>query len=126
MSDKPVLDPPPERHALKEEGAVSFASWLIREQITRHTRRFPGSGRPLARGHEGDFSRDRAVSVGVAGQGAFDSPTAADMAAVIARNGTNKAEQEDLGRMLRELETLSDEDAQRLIQNETKPTATKV
>jgi acyl-coenzyme A synthetase/AMP-(fatty) acid ligase/acyl carrier protein len=55
----------------------------------------------------------------------FDSPTVADMAAVITRNQANQAEQGDLARMLKELEALSDEDARRLIQNETKLTTTK-
>jgi hypothetical protein len=55
----------------------------------------------------------------------FDSPTVADMAAVITRNQANQAEQGDLARMLIELEALSDEDARRLIQNETKLTTTK-
>jgi hypothetical protein len=52
----------------------------------------------------------------------FDSPTVADMAAVITRNQTNRARQEDLARMLRELEALSDEDARRLLESEKKPT----
>jgi hypothetical protein len=52
----------------------------------------------------------------------FESPTVADMAAVITRNQTNRAGQEDLARMLRELEALSDEDARRLLESEKNPT----
>ncbi|MGH7835364.1 MAG: non-ribosomal peptide synthetase [Candidatus Binatia bacterium] len=51
----------------------------------------------------------------------FDSPTVSHMAAVITHNQTKKAQPENLARMLRELEELSDEDARRLLESEKKP-----
>jgi len=45
----------------------------------------------------------------------FESPTVADMAAIIAQNQRNNAAPEDLDRMLSELESLSDEQAQKLL-----------
>jgi len=48
----------------------------------------------------------------------FDSPTVADMAMIITQNETKKAGQEELARMLTELEALSDEEAQRLLTQE--------
>ena len=48
----------------------------------------------------------------------FDSPTVADMTMIITQNETKKAGQEELARMLTELEALSDEEAQRLLADE--------
>jgi amino acid adenylation domain-containing protein len=45
----------------------------------------------------------------------FDSPTVADMAVVITQNQANRASPEDLARLLSEVETLSEEEAQRLL-----------
>jgi phage FluMu protein gp41 len=45
----------------------------------------------------------------------FDSPTVADMAVVITQNRVKKASQEDLARLLSEVEALSDEEAQKLL-----------
>jgi acyl carrier protein len=55
----------------------------------------------------------------------FDSPTIADMAAVITRNQTGQTVQRDLAGMLKELEGLPEEDAQRLIESEPTRTTTK-
>ncbi|MFQ5683991.1 MAG: amino acid adenylation domain-containing protein, partial [Candidatus Binatia bacterium] len=51
----------------------------------------------------------------------FDSPTVADMAVVITRNMRKKAGDEELARMLTEVESLSDEEAKRLLARETEP-----
>jgi len=48
-------------------------------------------------------------------QSLFQSPTVAEMAAVITQNQAKKAGGQDLNRILSELEALSDEDAQRLL-----------
>ena len=48
----------------------------------------------------------------------FDSPAVADMAVVITQNQAQKAEPQDLDRMLAELEQLSDEEAQRRLADE--------
>jgi len=48
----------------------------------------------------------------------WESPTISDMAVVIVQNQAKEAEEEDLNRMLAELETLSDEQAQRLLSDE--------
>ena len=48
----------------------------------------------------------------------FESPTVADMAVAITQNRAKKAEQEDLDRMLAELEALSEEQARRLLTDE--------
>jgi hypothetical protein len=45
----------------------------------------------------------------------FDSPTVADMAVVITQNRAKKASQEDLARLLNEVEALSEEEAQSLL-----------
>ncbi|MCZ6623342.1 MAG: non-ribosomal peptide synthetase [Deltaproteobacteria bacterium] len=50
----------------------------------------------------------------------FESPTVADMAMIIIQNETKKIGQKDLARMLNELEALSDEEAQRLLADESK------
>jgi amino acid adenylation domain-containing protein len=50
----------------------------------------------------------------------FEAPTVADMAEVITQNGAKKAKQEDLTRILAELEALSDEEAQHLLKQETR------
>jgi acyl carrier protein len=50
----------------------------------------------------------------------FESPTVADMTVVITENMAKKAGDEDLTRMLTELESLSDEEAQRLLSNQSK------
>jgi acyl carrier protein len=50
----------------------------------------------------------------------FESPTAADMAVVITENMAKKAGDEELARMLAELESLSDEEAQRRLAEEGK------
>ncbi len=49
----------------------------------------------------------------------FQSPTVADMAVVIAQRQTKKADEEDMERMLAELETFSDEQARCLLDDET-------
>jgi amino acid adenylation domain-containing protein len=51
-------------------------------------------------------------------QSLFQSPTVAQMAAVIAEYQAKKLGDKDLERMLRELESLSDEDARRLLVNQ--------
>jgi amino acid adenylation domain-containing protein len=51
----------------------------------------------------------------------FDSPTVGDMASVITQNQGNTASQEDLARLLSEVEALSDEEAQRLLADESSP-----
>ena len=50
----------------------------------------------------------------------FDSPTVADMAMIITQNQTKKARPEDLARMLTEVKSLSDKEAQRLLAEESK------
>lgn len=44
----------------------------------------------------------------------FDSPTVAEMAEIIVQNQSKKASDEELARMLNEVETLSEEEAQKL------------
>ena len=48
----------------------------------------------------------------------FEAPTVAEMALVIVQNQAKEARQENLKRMLVELETLSDEQVQRLLSDE--------
>lgn len=55
----------------------------------------------------------------------FDSPTVADMAMIITQNETKKARPEDLARMLTEVESLSDEEAQRLLARESEEASNK-
>jgi len=50
-------------------------------------------------------------------QSLFRSPTVAEMAAVIMEHQAKKLGQEELDRILAELESLSDEEAQRLLYN---------
>ena len=50
----------------------------------------------------------------------FDSPTVADMAVVITENMAKKAGDEELARMLAELESLSDEEARQRLADESK------
>jgi len=50
----------------------------------------------------------------------FDSPTVADMAMIITQYQTKMARPEDLARMLTEVKSLSDEEAQRLLAEESK------
>jgi len=50
----------------------------------------------------------------------FESPTIADMALLISQNQTKQAGQEELERMLEEVEAMSDEEAQRLVSSEPK------
>jgi len=54
----------------------------------------------------------------------FDSPTVAEMALVIAANRAKLATQDELERMLSEVEAMSDEEAQRRV-NETNSTMSK-
>ena len=49
----------------------------------------------------------------------FESPTVARMAVVITENMAKKAGNEELARMLTELESLSDEEAQKLVASES-------
>jgi acyl carrier protein len=51
-------------------------------------------------------------------QSLFQSPTVAEMASVIAENQAKKLAEKDLNRILSELESLSDEEAQRLVAKE--------
>jgi len=53
----------------------------------------------------------------------FQSPTIAEMAGVIMEHQGKQLEEEDLERVLGELEALSDEEAQRLLAEETNPTS---
>jgi hypothetical protein len=48
----------------------------------------------------------------------FEAPTIADMALVIVQNQVEKAEGQDVELMLAELETLSDEEARRVLSDE--------
>ena len=48
----------------------------------------------------------------------FESPTIADMAVIIIKNQANEAEQEDINRMLTDLEALPDEQAQGVLSDE--------
>ena len=50
----------------------------------------------------------------------FESPTVADMAVAITHDRAKSANQSDIDRMLRELEVLTDEQAERLLTEETK------
>ena len=52
----------------------------------------------------------------------FESPTIADMAVIIIQNQANEAEQEDIDRMLTELEALPDEQAQGVLSDENQST----
>jgi uncharacterized coiled-coil protein SlyX len=56
-------------------------------------------------------------------QSLFQSPTIAEMAAVITEHQGKRLGQAELERLLGELEALSDEEAQRLLAEETNPTS---
>ena len=49
----------------------------------------------------------------------FESPTVADMAVVITQGQANEADEEDVDRMLADLESLSDEQARQIIARES-------
>jgi tyrocidine synthetase-3 len=51
-------------------------------------------------------------------QSLFQSPTVAEMAAIITQNQAKRASPEDLARLLSEVEALSDEEAQKLLVTE--------
>lgn len=55
----------------------------------------------------------------------FNSPTVADMAVVITQNRARKAGKSELARMLSEVERFSEEEASRLLGDETKPEGRK-
>ena len=52
----------------------------------------------------------------------FESPTVADMAVIIVQNWVHEVEQGYVNRVLRELEALPDEEAQRLVSDENQST----
>jgi len=49
----------------------------------------------------------------------FDAPTVAEMATIIAQNQTKRASNEELARMLNELDSMSEEEAQQLVPKES-------
>jgi len=61
----------------------------------------------------------RTFQVEVSVKSLFESPTVADMALAITQKQAEKVDEEEIERMLDELEALSDEEARRLLADES-------
>jgi amino acid adenylation domain-containing protein len=115
-NSRPVLDTPylAPRILLEEQLAKIWAEVLDIDQVGIHDNFFDLGGHSLAVTRVitrviKTFQLDLPIKA------LFESPTVADMAAIIAQNQRNNAAPEDLDRMLSELESLSDEQAQKLL-----------
>jgi len=115
-NSRPVLDTPylAPRILLEEQLTKIWAEVLGIDQVGIHDNFFDLGGHSLAVMRVitrvvKTFQLDLPIKA------LFESPTVADMAAIIAQNQRNNAAPEDLDRMLSELESLSDEQAQKLL-----------
>jgi len=123
-SSRPALDEPyvPPGTPLEEELLRIWAEVLSLDQVGIHDNFFDLGGHSLA--------ATRVVSQVIKKfqlelplQSLFRSPTIAEMAAVIMEHQGKRLGEKDLDRMLGELESLSDEEVQRLLADETTSTA---
>ena len=124
---RPELGAPvvPPRTPVEEQLAEIWAEVLSLDQVGIHDNFFDLGGHSLA--------ATRVVSqvikrfqLEIPLQSLFQSPTVAEIAAVITEHQRKKLGEDDLHRILTELESLSDEEAQRLLsEQKTNPTGVK-
>ncbi|MFQ5852527.1 MAG: amino acid adenylation domain-containing protein [Candidatus Binatia bacterium] len=113
---RPELDTPcvAPRTPIEEELAKIWAEVLSLDQVGIHDNFFDLGGHSLAATRV--ISRViKTFKVELPIRSLFESPTVAEMVVVITRNEAKKVGQEDLARMLAELETLSDKEVQHLL-----------
>jgi hypothetical protein len=119
---RPQLDTPyvAPRTPIEQVLARIWAEVLGLDQVGIHDNFLDLGGNSLLAGQV--ISRViRSFQVELPVRSLFESPTVADMAVVITQNQAAKVGQEELARMLAELESLSDEEAQRLLAEEGTP-----
>ena len=123
-NSRPVLDEPyvPPRIPLEVELSRIWAEVLSLDRVGIHDNFFDLGGHSLA--------ATRVVSqviknfqLGLPLQSLFQTPTIAEMAAVITESQGKQLGKEELERMLGDLESLSDEEAKRLLAEETTSTS---
>ena len=120
-SSRPELDTPyvAPRTPVEKEVAQMWAEVVGVDQVGIHDNFFDLGGHSLAATRV--ISRViNTFKVELHIKSLFESPTVADMAVVITENMAKKAGDEELAHMLTELESLSDEEAQRLLAEEGK------
>jgi amino acid adenylation domain-containing protein len=117
---RPELDTPfvPSRSPVEQQLASIWAEVLALDQVGIHDNFFDLGGHSLA--------AMRVVSQVIKQfqlelplQSLFQSPTVAEMAAIITQNQAKKASPEDLARLLSEVEALSEEEAQKQLAGES-------
>jgi acyl carrier protein len=123
---RPNVDTPyvPSRTPVEEEVAKIWAEVLVLNSVGVHDNFLELGGHSLA--------ATRVVSqaiktfqVEIPLRSLFEAPTVAEMAAVIVERRARKLRQADLDRLLTELESLSDNAAQRLLDNQSEEEHTK-
>jgi amino acid adenylation domain-containing protein len=120
-NSRPELDTPyaAPRTTVEKELAQIWAEVLSLDEIGIHDNFFEVGGHSLLATQV--ISRViNTFKVELPIKSLFESPTVADMAVVITKNMAKKAGDEELARMLTELESISDEEAQRLLSNQSK------
>lgn len=115
-NSRPELNTPfvPSRTPLEEKLSQIWAEVLSLDQVGVHDNFLELGGHSLAAARV--ISRVlKTFELELSIQSLFQSPTVAEMAEVITQNQAKKLDQEDLRRILAELESLSDDEAQRLL-----------
>ena len=106
------------RSRLEHELATTWAEILNLEQVGAHDNFFDLGGHSLAACRI--ISRIiKTFELDLPIKALFDSPTVAEMAAIITRNQAKRASDAELAQMLREVEAMSEEEAQQLVAKET-------
>ena len=119
-SIRPELDGPfvAPRTPVEEELARIWTEVLSLDQVGVHDNFFELGGHSLVASQV--ISRViKSFQLDLPLQSLFQAPTVAEMAVVIMQNQAKKAGKEEMARMVAELEVLPDEEAQRLLTEET-------
>jgi len=119
-SSRPDLETPyvAPRSLTEEELAKIWTEVLSLDQVGIHDNFFDLGGHSLAATRVVSRVIDR-FKVELPIKSLFESGTVADMAEIIVQNQAKKVGLKDLGRMLNELEALSDKQAQRILADES-------
>jgi amino acid adenylation domain-containing protein len=119
---RPDLDTPffAPRTPIEEVLAGTWAELLRLDQVGIHDRFLDLGGNSLLASQVISRIIQR-FQIELPLQSLFQTPTVAEMAVIIAQSQGRTLDEEDLGRLLAELESLSDEEAQRLLTKERTP-----
>ena len=117
---RPNVDTPyvPSRTPVEEEVAKIWAQVLVLNSVGVHDNFLELGGHSLAATRV-VLQAIKTFQVEIPLRSLFEAPTVAEMAAVIVESQARKLKQADLDRLLTELESLSDNAAQRLLDNQS-------